>query len=91
MNWKLKSNNDCLKKVLILIFCTVSFNTKAQQSEINIRVSDKAPKTYFDELKEQATNGGLKYGGIQSMKDLLKNLDFNCIPHNIFDLDYARL
>ena len=58
------------------------------QSEINIRVSDKAPKTYFSELKEQATNGGLKYGGIQSMKELLKNLDFNCIPHNIFELDF---
>lgn len=55
--------------------------------KINIHVSDKAPRTYFGELKEQATNGGLKYGGIQSMKELLANLDFNCIPHNIFDLD----
>ena len=50
MNWKLKSNNDCLKKVLILIFCTVSFNIKAQQSEIN-RKSDSiyfAGPTLFD-------------------------------------------
>ncbi|MBN2213881.1 MAG: DUF262 domain-containing protein [Bacteroidales bacterium] len=57
------------------------------QSEINIRVSDKPPSVYFGELKEQASIGGLKFGGIQSMNELLQNLDENCIPHDIFDMN----
>jgi len=57
------------------------------QSEINIRVSDKAPKVYFNELKDQASNGGLKYGGISSMSELINNLHMNCIPESIFDLE----
>ncbi len=57
------------------------------QSEINIKVSDKAPRTYFSELKDQANNGGLKYGGIQTMEELLINLEQNCIPEEIFNMD----
>jgi hypothetical protein len=56
------------------------------QSEINIKVGDKPPSVYFNELKEQANNGGLKYGGIKSMEELLENLGQNAIPENIFDL-----
>jgi hypothetical protein len=58
------------------------------QSEINIKVGDKAPNIYFSDLREQATNGGLKYGGIQNMSELLDNLKQNCIPQNIFELGF---
>jgi hypothetical protein len=56
------------------------------QSEINIKVGDKPPSVYFNELKEQANNGGLKYGGIKSMDELLDNLRQNAIPEGIFDM-----
>ena len=56
------------------------------QSEINIKVGDKSPMVYFNELKDQANNGGLKYGSLQTMEDLIQNLDYNCIPHEIFDM-----
>jgi hypothetical protein len=58
------------------------------QSEINIKVGDKAPKIYFDEIKEQCTNGnGLKYGGIDNLEILMGNLKSNCIPESIFEMD----
>jgi hypothetical protein len=57
------------------------------QSEINIKVGNKAPNLYFQELKEQCNNGGLKYGGITSLDDLLENLLTNCIPENIFKMN----
>lgn len=56
------------------------------QSEINIKVGDKPPSVYFNELKEQANNGGLKYGGIRTMAELLDNLHQNAIPESIFDM-----
>lgn len=62
-------------------------NYVLMQSEINIKVANKAPVIYFNELKEQCQNGGLKYGGIDSEKDLIENLKMHCIPENIFDMD----
>jgi hypothetical protein len=57
------------------------------QSEINIIVGDRPPSVYFSELKEQANNGGLKYGGIRNIDELIDNLRQNAIPDNIFDLE----
>ena len=57
------------------------------QSEINIRVGDKAPKVYFNELRDQVNNGGLKYGGISNIPELMDNLRQNAIPENIFEMD----
>ena len=57
------------------------------QSEINIKVGNKAPKIYFSEIKEQCTNGGLKYGGIENLDLLMDNLKENCIPDLIFQMD----
>lgn len=63
------------------------------QAEINIKVGDKPPTVYFNELRDQAKNGGLKYGGIRTIDELIDNLHQNAIPDNIFDLgidDYRR-
>lgn len=57
------------------------------QSEINIKVGNKAPVVYFEELKQQTNGGGLKYGGIDSEVMLLNNLEMNCIPTAVFDMD----
>lgn len=57
------------------------------QSEINIKVGSKAPVVYFEELKQQTNGGGLKYGGIDSEAMLLHNLEMNCIPTTVFDMD----
>jgi len=60
------------------------------QSEINIKVANKSPNVYFNELRNQCNNGGLQYGRISNEVDLLDNLQTHCIPDNIFDLDVDR-
>ncbi len=57
------------------------------QSEINIRIGDKAPKNYFTELFKQFNGGELKYGGLKNMDELKENLRQNCIPEEIFDME----
>ena len=56
------------------------------QSEVNIRIGKKAPEIYFNELRKQVENGELKYGGIETRKDLDQNLTQNCIPQKIFSM-----
>lgn len=63
------------------------------QSEINIRIGKKTPKTYMGEVMEQVCGGELKYGGIADEKTLRKNLEKNCIPEGFENMeidDYAK-
>ncbi|MBM3707940.1 MAG: DUF262 domain-containing protein, partial [Actinobacteria bacterium] len=55
------------------------------QSEININISNRAPKKYFLEIIEQCNTGIKKYGGITDTKVLSRNLKTNCIPEIIFE------
>lgn len=57
------------------------------QSEINIRISDKSPDKYFNELIEQCNNGEIKYGGINNIDELNNNLNENCIPREVFNMN----
>jgi hypothetical protein len=62
-------------------------NYVLMQSEINIKVGNKSPKEYFNELRTQVNGNGYKYGGIETEEQLLENLDMNCIPRDIFEMD----
>jgi len=62
-------------------------NYVLMQSEINIKVANKAPNIYFNELKKQCETGQMKYGGISNLGDLKENLRMNCIPKSIFEID----
>lgn len=57
------------------------------QSEINVKIGNKAPLDYFAELKSQCTGGELKYGGIKDLKTLYANMEANCVPRDIFEMD----
>ncbi len=59
------------------------------QSEINIRIGNKAPKDYFTEIKEQCSGGNLKYGGICQETQLVENLRANCIPESAMEMVLA--
>ena len=59
------------------------------QSEINIKIKDQAPKDYMNKVKEQCEGINNGYGGIDSMNELQKNLNDNCIPEEIFNMDYS--
>lgn len=56
------------------------------QSEINIKIGNKAPDVYFQELCDQCNGKPLTYGGINTMTDLQKNLEGNCIPDSIYNM-----
>lgn len=60
------------------------------QSEINIKIKDQAPKMYMAQVKKQCTGGNTVYGGINSMEKLEQNLTANCIPRDIFEMDYTQ-
>jgi hypothetical protein len=57
------------------------------QSEINIKVGNQAPETYFDRLIQQCNGDGLVYGAICDMDSFRKNLAMNCIPESIFEMN----
>lgn len=58
------------------------------QSEINIAISNREPKSYMQQVCEQLNNGPGRYGGITSEEQLLDNLRQNCIPEMIFTVTH---
>lgn len=58
------------------------------QSEVNIRIGNKAPNVYFAELIEQCSGGDLLYGSITEMRTLQRNLAMNAIPAGVFDMKF---
>lgn len=60
-------------------------NYALAQSEINIAISAKPPKVYFNELIEQCQNGKKRYGGITNLEELKENLRQHCIPEGVFN------
>jgi len=61
-------------------------NFVVAQSEINIRIGNKAPHVYFEQLFKQCRGGKKRYGNITEEKDLKRNLRVHCIP-----LDVAQM
>lgn len=57
------------------------------QSEINIKIGDKAPKEYFSLINEQLASDKPKITGIVGPAELLKNLDQHCIPKGVMGMD----
>lgn len=62
-------------------------NYVMMQTEINIKVGSNPPKDYFKSVIEQCNGGDLRYGGINTLDQLLSNLKENCIPESVFDMD----
>lgn len=60
-------------------------NYAIAQSEINIAIGDKPPKTYFAMLLDQVTGGPKKLGGITDYQHLMENLQSHCVPDGVFN------
>ena len=58
-------------------------NFVVAQSEINIAISNKEPRVYFNELLEQARGGPRRYGNITNLDGLRENLRLHCIPEGV--------
>lgn len=55
------------------------------QSEINIKIGNKAPNKYFQQIESQLNGGLAKYGGIQDPIQLNENLAANAVPASVKD------
>lgn len=60
------------------------------QQEINIKIGKKSPKEYFLEVLKQCSAGELVYGGICDMGLLKKNLEDNCVPEEVSNMEASN-
>lgn len=58
------------------------------QSEINIKVGNKSPKEYFKTIRTQIKENNKLVSGILTESALLENLQMNCIPSEIMEMDF---
>jgi len=56
------------------------------QSEINIKVGNKAPKEYFEQIRSQFEGNNKIVSSLSSNQDLIANLSANCVPDEIMNM-----
>lgn len=59
-------------------------------TQVNKKVSDDAPNTYFNKAFNQCETKQSVYGNITDKDLLLKNMAQNCIPSTIVDMDHVN-
>jgi len=59
-------------------------------AQINKSIRKKAPTVYFQEALAQCDTGIITCGSITDRDALMKNLQMNCIPLEIFGMDESR-
>ena len=58
-------------------------------TNVNIDISDDAPKEYFKYVLKNSTANN-SFGYVKSEEEFYKNLDENCIPREIINYDYKN-
>ena len=61
-------------------------NYGVTQTEINIGISNKEPKIYFNELFDQCNGGPKLYGNITDLGELRENMRMHCIPQGVEEM-----
>ena len=59
-------------------------------TQVNKSISDDAPCVYFSKVKAQCEGGDIEFGNISDTELLVKNLEENCIPADIAEMDVSR-
>lgn len=57
---------------------------------VNKAVGDDAPNEYFRKAYQQCEEGKAAYGNISDTDALNRNLEANCIPMAVVDMDYSK-
>lgn len=60
------------------------------QSEINIKVGNKAPKQYFEVIATQMQDNNKQVSGLSTQQELLDNLKMNAIPTDITQMSVEK-
>ena len=56
------------------------------QTEVNIQIGKKAPNEYMKSIIDQCNGQENKYGAINTIEDLHKNMEENCIPESFIKM-----
>jgi hypothetical protein len=64
-------------------------NYAYMKMECNIQVSNRSPKQYLGQAKDQVMGTGKGFGNINTMDELVENLRSHAIPMEIFDMEYT--
>lgn len=59
-------------------------------TQVNKAISDSAPCVYFTQVQNQCKNGNIEFGNISDSDLLKRNLEENCIPADIANMDVNR-
>lgn len=59
-------------------------------TQVNKSIGKKAPNVYFPEAREQCRTGDITIGSITDYDQLLANMETNCVPADVFDMDHTR-
>lgn len=59
-------------------------------TQVNKSIGKKAPNEYFSEARLQCETGGIMIGSITNYDQLMENLRTNCVPDEVFEMDYTR-
>ena len=59
-------------------------------TQVNKSIGKKAPCEYFAEARKQCETGVITIGSITNYDQLLANLETNCVPTDVFDMDFSR-
>jgi uncharacterized protein with ParB-like and HNH nuclease domain len=59
-------------------------------TQLNISIGAKAPNEYFKLAFEQCETKSIIYGNITELECLLQNMETNCIPNSIVDMDSSN-
>ncbi len=57
------------------------------QSEINIKVGNKAPHEYFEILMNQMVESNLQVSGLANEAEFMANLQMNCVPTELIQMN----
>lgn len=58
-------------------------------TQVNKEISDDAPYDYFSKAFLACQNGEAAYGNIKDTAELEENLQRNCIPYEVIEMDHA--
>ncbi len=59
-------------------------------TQVNKSIGKKAPYEYFEEARKQCETGEITIGSITNYSQLLENLKTNCVPDDVFGMDYSN-
>ena len=57
---------------------------------VNVSIGKQAPIDYFRMAREQCDTKVIKCGSITNIEELKHNLEANCVPEDVFNMDHTR-